>query len=197
LALTDALAVSVKLQVLVLLPALEQAPDQMASRPLVTLSVTGLLLAKPADWALPTATLMPAGLDVTRSPLRPLTVTVSVAVALGALTVSVAVRVTPASTAEMTAEVGVAGAVVATVKVALVAPAATVTLAGTLATAVLLLDRLTKAPPAAAALVKLTLPCALPPPVTLVGLSVRLFRLAGGGGGGTGVTVSVVDRLVP
>jgi hypothetical protein len=49
LALTDALPLMVKVQVFVLLPPLEQAPDQMASRPLVTLKVTGLLLAKPAD----------------------------------------------------------------------------------------------------------------------------------------------------
>ena len=39
LALTEALPLMVKVQVLVLLPPLEQAPDQMASRPLVTLKV--------------------------------------------------------------------------------------------------------------------------------------------------------------
>ena len=49
MALTDALPLMVKVQVFVLLPPLEQAPDQIASRPLVTLKLTGLLLAKPAD----------------------------------------------------------------------------------------------------------------------------------------------------
>ena len=81
-----------------------------------------------------------------------------------------------------------------TVKVVLVVPAATVALAGTPATAVLLLDSATTAPPAGAALVKVTLPCDVPPPVTLMGFSARVFRLAGGG---TGVTVSVLVRLVP
>jgi len=145
---------------------------------------------------LPTATLIPAGLEVTRSPPRPLAVTVNVAVAPGGLTVSVAVLVTPARTAEIVAAVGVAGAAVVTVKVALVAPAGTVTLAGTVAAAALL-DSDTTAPPLGAALVRVTLPCELPPPVTLVGLSVRLLRLAAGGGGGTGVTVSVLVRLAP
>ena len=139
---------------------------------------------------------MPAGADVTRSPPRPLAVTVRIAVVPGGLTVSVAVLVTPASDAEMVAVVAVAGALVATVKVALVAPAGTVTLAGTLAAAALL-DKATTAPPLGAALVKVTVPCEAAPPVTLAGLSTRLVRLAGGGGVGAGVTVSVAVRLVP
>ena len=52
---------------------------------------------------------MPAGLDVTRSPLRPLAVTVNVTLAPGGFTVSVAVLVTPASAAVMVAAVGDAG----------------------------------------------------------------------------------------
>jgi hypothetical protein len=39
----------VNVQVLALLPPLEQAPDQIASRPLLTLKVIELLLAKLAD----------------------------------------------------------------------------------------------------------------------------------------------------
>ena len=70
------------------------------------------------------------------------------------------------------------------------------TLAGTVAAAALL-DSVTTAPPAGAALVRTTLPCDVPPPVTLVGFSVKLLRLAAGGGGGTGVTVSVPVRLTP
>ena len=183
----------VNVQVLVLFPPLEHAPDQMASRPLVTLRVIELLAAKPADWVLPTATLMPAGLDVTRSPLRPVAVTVKVTLAPGGFTVSAAVRVTPASTAEIVAVAAAATAVVVVLKVALVAPAATMTLAGTTATAALL-DSVTTAPPDGAALVSVTVPVEELPPVTLAGLSARVFRLAGGG---TGVTVSAAVRLTP
>jgi hypothetical protein len=85
----------VNVHVLVLLPPLEQAPDQMASRPLVTLSVTALPLAKLAKPVLPTVTLIPAGFDVIRSPLRPLAVTVRVTAAPAGFTVNVAVRVAP------------------------------------------------------------------------------------------------------
>ncbi len=63
------------------------------------------------------------------------------------------------------------GALVVTVNVALVNPAATVTLAGTCATVVLLLDSETLAPPLGAALLKVTLPVAELPPVTIVGLT--------------------------
>jgi hypothetical protein len=57
-----------------------------------------------------------------------------------------------------------------TVTLALVAPAGTVTLAGTVATDVLLLDRLTTAPPEGAAAVRVTVACEVPPPTTVVGL---------------------------
>ena len=85
----------VNVQVLVLSPPLEQAPDQMASRPFVTLNVIDVLTAKLAEPVLPTSTLIPAGLDVTRSPFRPVAVTVNVAPAAAGFTVTVAVRVTP------------------------------------------------------------------------------------------------------
>ena len=52
----------------------------MAERPLVTLRVIDVPAANVAEPLLPVATLMPAGLDVTRSPPRPVAVTVSVAV---------------------------------------------------------------------------------------------------------------------
>lgn len=74
-AVTDALAFKVNVQLLVLLPPLEQAPDQTASRPFETLSVTDVPLVNDAAPVLPTATLMPTGLDVIRSPLRPVAVT--------------------------------------------------------------------------------------------------------------------------
>jgi hypothetical protein len=95
LAVTEASPVRVKVQVLVLLPPLEQAPDQIASRLLLTLSVIDVLTAKLAEPVLPTVTLMPAGFDVTRSPLRPVAVTVNVAVVGAGFTVTVADRVMP------------------------------------------------------------------------------------------------------
>jgi hypothetical protein len=58
------------------------------------------------------------------------------------------------------------------VNVALVAPAPTVTLAGTVATAVLLFVRVTKTPPVGAAPFSATVPVDVPPPVTVAGLSV-------------------------
>ena len=82
-------------------------------------------------------------------------------------------------------------------KVALVPPAATVTLEGTVAAAVLLLERATWAPPAPAGPLRVTVPvedCV--PPTTLVGFSVSEERVGGGGGGG-GVTVSEAVLLTP
>ena len=70
-AVTPALAFSVKMQVLVLFPPLEQAPDQIASRPFVTLRVIVVPLANCADPLVPTGTWMPVGLERTLSPARP------------------------------------------------------------------------------------------------------------------------------
>src|SRR6266403_429769 len=87
-------------------------------------------------------------------------------------------------------------ALVLTVNVALVAPATTVTLDGTLAAAVLLLDSATAAPPDGAAPLSVTVPvedCV--PPTTLVGFTVNEERV--GGGGGAGVAVSEADRVAP
>ena len=75
-----ALPLRVNVQVFVLLPPLEQAPDQMTSRSFVARSVIAVPTANDADPLLPTATLIPVGVDVTRSPLRPVAVTVRVAV---------------------------------------------------------------------------------------------------------------------
>ena len=60
--------------------------------------------------------------------------------------------------------------VVVTVNVAVVLPAATATVAGTVAE-VLLLDKLTEIPPVGAAVLKVTVPVDELPPITLVGLS--------------------------
>jgi len=77
---TDAAPVNVNVQLLLLDPLLEHAPDQIALRPLETLSVTLVPDANDAVPLLPVLTLMPAGVDVMRSPLRPLAVTVSATV---------------------------------------------------------------------------------------------------------------------
>jgi hypothetical protein len=69
-------------------------------------------------------------------------------------------------------------AVVVTVKVAVVAPSLTVTLAGTPADA-LLSERATGAPPAGAALVNVTVPVEELPPVTLDGFKVTPESAAG------------------
>jgi hypothetical protein len=196
LALTEALPLIVNVQVLVLLPPLEHAPDQITSRPFEALSEIELPAANEAVPLLPTATLMPAGLDVIRSPPRPLALTVKATFVPGGLTVSVAVLVTPPSIAEMAAAVAAVTGLVVTVKLALLAPAGTVTLAGT-AAAVELSESATTAPPAGAGPVNVTLACEVPPPVTLPGFNARVARLAGGGGAAAGVTVSEPARLVP
>ncbi len=73
----EAAAFSVRVQLFVLFPPLEHAPDQIASRSLLTVSVTAVPVVKLALPVVPTLTLSPAGLEVTRSPERPVAVTVS------------------------------------------------------------------------------------------------------------------------
>jgi hypothetical protein len=89
----------------------------------------------------------------------------------------------------MLAEVETRTIEVLTVKVALVAPAGTVTLAGTLAALLLLLSR-TCAPPAGAGPLSVTVPVEEVPPITLAGLSVSDETV--GRGGGVTVRVMVV-----
>jgi NhaP-type Na+/H+ or K+/H+ antiporter len=83
-----------------------------------------------------------------------------------------------------------------TVKLALVAPAGIVTLLGTLAAPLLLLDRTITAPPAGAGPLNFTVPVDdWSPPMTVDGLNVSEESVAAGGG--AGVTVSVAVRLAP
>ena len=82
---------------------------------------------------------------------------------------------------------------VSTLKLAVVAPAGTNTLEGTLA-APLLLESMTCAPPAGAGALSFTVPVEdCRPPITLVGLSVSEEMVGSGGG----VTVSEAARLTP
>jgi hypothetical protein len=94
-AATDPLPLTVNVHVFVLLPPLEHAPDQIALRPFETLSVNDVPVLNDPEPELPTATLIPVGFDVTRSPLRPLALTVTVAVCVdpAGLSVSVALFV--------------------------------------------------------------------------------------------------------
>ena len=106
-----------------------------------------------------------------------------------ALTVSVAVRVVP-SVPVMIDDVDDATVWVVTVKVRLVVPAVTVTLAGTVAAAVLLLESATTLPPDGAAADSVTVPVDDVPPVTVMGLS---DSDASVGPALPGVTVSPAD----
>ena len=92
------------------------------------------------------------------------------------LTVRVAVREMPPADAVIVTLVALETACVETVKFALVAPAGTVTVLGTVATLVLLL-RFTTNPPDGAGAVRVTVPVLLLPPTTLVGFRLRLLRL--------------------
>jgi hypothetical protein len=108
----------------------------------------------------------------------------------------VAVCVVPLYEAEMLALVEMSTSEVFTVKLALVAPAGTVTLVGTLATPALLLKSSTTAPPAGAGALNVTVPVEDPkPPITVLGFNVIDDTV--GGGGGAGITVSEAVRLTP
>ena len=93
-------------------------------------------------------------------------------------------------TAVIVTDVLVATGLVVTVNVAVVEFAATVTLAGTWAAAVLLLDSVTTAPPDGAGPFNVTVPVEEVPPITEVGLRLTVLRVAA-------VTVKVADFVAP
>ena len=87
------------------------------------------------------------------------------------VTVNVAVRVTVPAFAVIVTGVDAVTELVPIANVAVVEPCATVTLAGTVATAVLLLESDTANPPLGAAAVSVTVPCDPFPPTTEDGLT--------------------------
>ena len=95
----------------------------------------------------------------------------------------------------MVIEVDAVTARVVTVKAALVTPAGMVTLAGTVATVVSLLERETMAPAVGAGPLSVTLPVEGDPPLTLVGFSVSEVRV--GPDEGCGVTMSEAVLVTP
>jgi hypothetical protein len=128
----------------------------------------------------PPVAALPVSVTVPVDGLPPVTLVgerVTVVSAAG-VTVSTAVLVTPERTAEIVTEVDDATPSVVTVKVAVVAPAATVTFPGTVAAAVLELESVTTTPPVGAAAVKVTVPVEELPPTTLAGAIVREERAA-------------------
>jgi hypothetical protein len=96
------------------------------------------------------------------------------------VTVRVALRFTPPAEPVIVTGVELATAVVVTAKLTLREPAATVALAGTLATAALLLARVTTVPPGGAAALRVAVPVACTPPTTLAGLSASVPSASGG-----------------
>jgi hypothetical protein len=90
--------------------------------------------------------------------------------AVAGLMVRLAVRVTPLKTPEIVADVDAVTEVVVIVKLALVAPAGTVTVAGTAAAFELSVTD-TATPPLGAAPLKVTVPVEELPPATLAGFS--------------------------
>ena len=107
--------------------------------------------------------------------------------------VRTALRLVPPNAPLIVAEVEAVTDPVVTVNVALVAPDATVTLAGTVAPVLLLVSD-TTAPPVGAAVVSVTLPCDAVPPTTLVGVTESADKDAGGG---SADTVNTALRVEP
>ncbi len=106
------------------------------------------------------------------------------------VTVSVAVWVTEPNVAEIVTATVAETFFVVTVNEAVAAPAETVTLAGTVAALVLLLERVTTAPADGAGEFSVTVPVEGDPPCTLGGSSASKVRL-------NGVTVSVAVAVAP
>jgi hypothetical protein len=185
-------ASKVKTQVLALFPPVEHAPDQIASLPSVTLRVSLVPTLKMPCPVLPVGTLMPDGLEITLTPLRPDAMMVAVAVVGAGFTVSAADLATPPPVAVMVATVEAETTDVEIANVELVAPSGIVMFAGTFAEA-LLLDNITSAPPEPAALANVIVPVEPDPQVTEAGARVN----ADAATCAAGVTVSTAETVAP
>jgi len=91
-------------------------------------------------------------------------------------TVRFTFTVTPSKVADISGHAVTVTGVVDIVKFALVASAGTVTLAGTVATAGVLLESVTVIPPAGAGVARVTVPVEAVPPATEAGLKLRETR---------------------
>ena len=91
-------------------------------------------------------------------------------------------------------EVELVAETVVIANVAFCAPAATLTLAGAVAAAELLLVNVTTAPPVGAALVNVTVPCEELPPTTVLGLTVRADNVRETEVAACGVKLRVADQ---
>jgi hypothetical protein len=134
---------------------------------------------------------IPAGCEVTRpSPVPPrASETLPFEARNAVVTVIVEDLVTPPAVAMIVEDVLLVTVLVATVNVALVDPAGTVTLGGTVAAAVLLLDSETAKPPDGAAEVRVTVPVAGSGPTIVVGLTLSADSDGDVDGGGVELAV--------
>src|SRR5437763_9153609 len=131
------------------------------------LLLASVTIAPPAGAALPSVTLPVL-------PTPPVTAGgLTVTPTSGGFSVRVTILDAPTDVAVMLACVTAVTALVVTAKLALVAPPATVTEAGTVAAFRLLLVSVTTAPPAGAALVSVTVPVLPAPPISTEGFSVN------------------------
>ena len=111
----------------------------------------------------------------------------------GGVTVSVPVLVVPLYEAVMTTVTFAETGEVVIVKDPVKPTGGTVTVAGTLATAGLLLDRVTTAPFAGAGVLRTTVPDELLPPTTVAGL-MSIVESTAGGGAACGVKLRTADH---
>lgn len=151
-------------------------------RPAATVTLLGTVatevLLLESDTVTPPVGATPFRVTVPVDVLPPLTVVGFrlVAESDGRVTVRFAFCVAPLNEAEILTEADPETGTVVTAKVALVAPAATVTFAGAEAFAELLLEMVTTEPPAAAGPLRVTVPVEALPPMTDVGLREIDFR---------------------
>ena len=144
---------------------------------------------------------IPAGCEVTRPlPLFPGTIAMlpfeKWKGSHTVITACLSVPKSPPTVPMITADCALVNALVETVKVALVDPAGTVTLGGTVAAAVLSLVRSIVTPPEGAAELRVTVPVAGSGPTTFVGLMVSEESVAEDAGSGEGLTVQPDRRAV-